>query len=51
MKKLYPTYIESSLLLTDDIIVSGGKIGLQVKLNLNDLVKITNAKIVDIIKY
>ena len=44
MKKLFPTYIDSSAEQRDFIIVSAGKIGMQVKLAPTDLVKLTKAK-------
>ena len=43
MKKLYPSYIESSALKHDKIGVSGGKRGLQILLDPNDLISITKA--------
>lgn len=43
MKKLYPSYIESSALKHDKIGVSGGKRGLQILLTPNDLISITKA--------
>lgn len=39
MKKLYPTVIEESAQKFDEIIISGGKIGLQIILNPMDLAK------------
>ncbi|WP_144512078.1 Cys-tRNA(Pro) deacylase [Bacillus sp. FJAT-22090] len=44
MKKLYPTIIDVSAEKNDFIIVSGGKIGLQVKLVLSDLLKMTKGR-------
>lgn len=44
MKKLYPTVVDTSAEKNDYIIVSGGKIGLQVKLALQDLQKMTKGK-------
>ena len=44
MKKLFSTYIDSSAEQRDFIIVSAGKIGMQVKLAPTDLVKLTKAK-------
>jgi Cys-tRNA(Pro)/Cys-tRNA(Cys) deacylase len=48
MKKLYPTFIDSSANTIDSIIVSGGKIGMQIELVVEDLQKVTDAKIVTI---
>ncbi len=45
MKKIYPTYIESSCLKYDVIGISGGKRGLQIILSPHDIIKITNTKI------
>ncbi|MFJ7825619.1 Cys-tRNA(Pro) deacylase [Psychrobacillus sp. NPDC096623] len=50
MKKLFPTWIDVSAEALDFIIVSGGKIGLQVKLSLQDLLQLTNGRIATIIK-
>lgn len=40
MKKVFPTVIDESALLYDNIIFSGGKIGLQIEMNPKDLEKI-----------
>lgn len=50
MKKAYPTFIDSQAANLDSIIVSAGKIGMQVELNLDDLKAATNGQIVEIIK-
>lgn len=50
MKKLFPTLIDTSAESLDFVLVSGGKIGLQVKLSLQDLLKLTNGRIAEIIK-
>lgn len=47
MKKLYPTVIYESATNFDEIIISGGKLGMQIILNPNDLAKVTNAKFAD----
>lgn len=44
MKKIYPTVIDLSAKKFDTIIISGGKIGVQIIINLNDLSKVINAK-------
>ena len=49
MKKQFSTFIHSSGTLPDTIIVSAGKIGVQVELNPLDLIKLINAKIADVI--
>lgn len=50
MKKLFPTWIDSSAENLDFVLVSGGKIGLQVKLSVQDLLQLTNGRIATIIK-
>ena len=50
MKKHYPTFIEEKAQQLDKIIVSGGKKGLQIELDLADLCKTTNAELVHLIK-
>lgn len=50
MKKLYKTVIHKSALDFEKIIVSGGRIGAQIFINPNDLIKVTNALVEDIIK-
>ena len=47
MKKLYPTFIDETAQLFDTILVSGGKIGLQVEVAPHDLLTITEAKYCD----
>lgn len=52
MKKIFPTYIDASATKLGQMIVSAGRIGLQVKLAPSDLAKLTNAQFADItIKY
>jgi Cys-tRNA(Pro)/Cys-tRNA(Cys) deacylase len=48
MKKPYPIFIHESCLLFDSIFVSAGQRGLQLKLNPNDLIKITAAIVNDV---
>lgn len=48
MKKLFPTYIDETCLLIDEIAVSGGKRGLQVILKPDDLIDITHAEVIDL---
>lgn len=50
MKKLYATYVDESALLHEQIIVSAGKIGMQMKLSVQDLLKLTNGKTAHVIK-
>lgn len=44
MKKLYPTFIDESASTLDYIFVSAGKIGMQIQVNPEDLVKVTHGK-------
>lgn len=48
MKKHYPTFIDQSAALQPTIIVSAGKIGLQVELKTEDLLRETKAILADI---
>lgn len=48
MKKLYQTVIDSSAREQGNIIVSAGKIGMQIHLQLDDLVAVTKANIASI---
>ena len=48
MKKPYPIFIHESCLLFDSIFVSAGQRGLQLKLNPEDLIKITAAIVGDV---
>ena len=49
MKKSFPTFIEETASLHKTIIVSAGRIGLQVELSPDDLVKVTGAVFVDLV--
>lgn len=49
MKKLFPTVIQESAKEFDEIIISGGKIGMQILLNPLDLANVTHAQFDDII--
>ena len=48
MKKAYPTFIDETAQLFDTICVSAGKIGAQVELNPDDLLRLTNAQYVQL---
>ena len=48
LKKLYPTVFDASAENFDEIYVSGGRIGLTLKVKLESLLKVTNGKLADI---
>jgi Cys-tRNA(Pro)/Cys-tRNA(Cys) deacylase len=50
MKKQYPTFIDSHANELQTIIVSGGKIGMQMEVSVESLKELTAALIVDIVK-
>ncbi|KQL55489.1 hypothetical protein AN964_12760 [Heyndrickxia shackletonii] len=50
MKKLYPTFIDSNAESLQNIIVSGGKIGMQIELLVADLLSIVHGKFADLTK-
>lgn len=50
MKKHYQTFINETAKSLETIVVSGGKIGLQIELRLEDLQNVTEAVLQDIIK-
>lgn len=50
MKKDYATFIDESALKVETIIVSGGKIGVQIEIKVNDLREITNGQICELTK-
>lgn len=50
MKKLYSTFINNTAKELEKIIVSGGKIGMQIELLPSDLIKVISARFEDVIK-
>ena len=50
MKKQFDTYIQEDIILFEKVAVSAGKRGLQVILNGEDLIQVTHATCVDVIK-
>lgn len=50
MKKKYPTYIEETALLFDEVSVSAGMRGCQIMLNPEDLIKYVDAVVCEIVK-
>ena len=51
MKKQYPTVIHESAAGLDEMIVSGGRLGEQILLKPQDLLKVTGGKFADIIRH
>ncbi len=51
MKKAFPTVIDATVTAFDTIIISGGRIGAQILLAPDDLIKVTRAKVADIIHH
>ena len=49
MKKQYPTVLHTSALTFDEIILSGGCLGAQIFLAPNELVRVTGAKVTDLL--
>ncbi|KNF07366.1 Cys-tRNA(Pro) deacylase [Gottschalkia purinilytica] len=50
MKKSYKTFIDSSASNIEKIVVSAGKIGTQIEINVNNLSKVIDASLEDVIK-
>ena len=50
MKKEYTTFIDSSAAALDKIVVSGGKIGTQIEIDVADLLQVVDAGLEDVIK-
>ena len=48
MKKPYPVYIHETCQLFDEIYISAGQRGLQLKLNPEDLIRMTGAEVCDL---
>lgn len=49
MKKQYPVFVHESAKGFEKIIISGGRLGVQIFLNPDDLIKVTGGKYADII--
>lgn len=49
MKKQFRTFMDETATLFDDIFVSGGKVGLQIKIKISDLIKLIPITFVDLI--
>lgn len=50
MKKNYKTFIDSSVIKINSIIISAGKIGVQMELEPEKLIEVTNAVVCDVVK-
>ena len=50
MKKSFITYIQEDIILEEEIAVSAGVRGMQVILNPNDLISLTNATLCDVVR-
>ena len=48
MKRKFRTFIGETVILYDEICISGGQRGLQIKIKPDDLIKITEATVVDL---
>ena len=48
MKKVFPTVIDESIILTEKVYVSGGKLGLQLQIASDDLIESAKALVVNI---
>lgn len=49
MKKAYPNYIHESCILFDHIFVSAGVRGMQIKINPDDLIRVANMTVEDLV--
>lgn len=50
MKKQYPTFIDAQAANLETMVVSGGKIGLQIEVAVDSLTAVTSATVFDLIK-
>ncbi|WP_026581905.1 Cys-tRNA(Pro) deacylase [Bacillus sp. J33] len=50
MKKQYPSFVDAKASELNKIIVSGGKIGIQMELEIGNLQRVTEAKLEDLVK-
>lgn len=50
MKKQYKTFVNSTAEELDLVVVSGGKIGVQIEINVEDLLNVIKGELQDIIK-
>ena len=48
MKKKYVTVLHSSIRTLNEVIISGGRIGSQIQMKPDDLIRVTNARVEDI---
>lgn len=50
MKKAFPTFIDETAILFENICVSGGRVGLNIAIAPDELAKLTNAEFADLVK-
>lgn len=50
MKQMFSTVVDAEATKLEMIYISGGERGLQIQLNVSDLVKVTHAQVVDVIQ-
>ena len=48
MKKKFRTFIDETVILHDQVCISGGQRGVQIKIAPKDLIKATDAMVVDL---
>lgn len=48
MKRKFRTFIDEQIILYDQVCISGGQRGIQIKIKPNDLIKITDATVCDL---
>lgn len=51
MKRNYPSFIQEDSIILDEIVISAGKIGLQIQLNPEDLLKVISGSLADLVKW
>ncbi|NMD72352.1 Cys-tRNA(Pro) deacylase [Bacillus sp. DNRA2] len=50
MKKQYPTFIDAHATNLETLVVSGGKIGMQIEVAVDSLTEVTSATVLDLVK-
>ena len=49
MKKDYPVYIDGGILMADEVYISAGRRGLQIRISPTDLIRQTQAVVADLV--